>query len=75
MDKKTYVVHIKNLDQALKHGLKLKKICQFIRSEHWMKPYIMLNNKLRTDAKNEFEKDFFKFSNNSVFGKTTESIR
>ena len=40
-----------------------------------MKPYIMLNNKLRTDAKNEFEKDVFKFLNNTIFGKTTKNIK
>ena len=29
-DKKGYVVHIKALDQALKHGLKLKKVHRVI---------------------------------------------
>ena len=28
-----------------------------------------MNNKLRTDAQNDFEKDFFKLMDNTVFGK------
>ena len=76
-DKKRYSVQIKTLNQALKHGLKLKKVHRVIEFQQiqWMKAYIMLNIRLRKDAKNEFEKDFFKLMNNSVFGKTMENIR
>ena len=74
---KKNVVHIKALKQALNHRLILKKVHKEIQfnQKAWLKPYIDMNTKLRTEAKNDFEKDFFKLMNNAVFGKTMENVR
>ena len=49
--KTEYVIHIKNLKQALNHGLVLKKVHIVINQNAWRKPYIDMNIQLRKKAK------------------------
>ena len=76
LDKTEYVIHIRNLKQALNHGLVLKKAHEGIKFNQnaWLKPYIDMNTDLKQKTKNDFEKDFFKL-NNAVFRKTMENVR
>ena len=71
------MLHYKNLKQYLEEGMILKKVHRGLKfyQSPWMEPYIRKNTDLRKEAKNAFEKDFFKLMNNSVFGKTIENIR
>ena len=76
-DKNDYVVHYENLKFYLKQGMKLKRVKRVLEFEQecWMEPYIRMNTEFRKQAKNDFEKNFYKLMNNSVFGKTMENLR
>ena len=75
--RKNYVVHCRTLRQCLELGMRITAVHRGISfyQSSWMEPYIRKNTELRMCAANNFEKDFFKLMNNSVFGKTIENIR
>ena len=76
-DKKNYVLHYRNLKYYLDQGMILKKIHRALKFQQspWLKPFIEFNTQQRANARSDFEKDFFKLLNNSVFGKTIENTR
>ena len=67
-NKEKYVMHIRTLKQALNHGLILKEAERIIKfnQKTWLKPYINMNSKLKTEVKNDFERDFCDLMDNSV---------
>ena len=48
-DKKEYLIYIRDLKQALNHGLVLKKVYKVIKFDQkaWLKSYIDMNTELR----------------------------
>ena len=51
----------KSFKTSIKSWINAKKVHRVIQfnPEAWLKPYINMNTKLKTEAKNDFEKDFF----------------
>ena len=75
-DKHKYVIHYRTLQLYQDVGVVLKKIHGVTKFNQrpWPKEYIDFNTKQRKMAKNTFEKNFFKFMNNSVFGKVNAYV-
>jgi hypothetical protein len=76
-DKQNYTTHYRNLKLYLSLGLVLKRVHRVLSftQSAFMKPFVEYNTKKRTEAKNDFEVDFYKLVNNSCFGKTMECVR
>ena len=65
------------LPEAIDLGKRVTKIhpaSGFVQTT-WLKIYIDLNTEKRKQASNDFERDFFKLMNNTVFRKTMENLR
>ena len=60
-DRKEYVIHIRNLKQALNYGLVLKRVYGIIKfnQEAWLKPYIDLNTELKKKMRKTKLKNIF----------------
>ena len=76
-DKKQYVIHYRLLKYYMQLGVQVTKVHRVIsfKQSQWLKPYIEFNTEKRKQCKTDFEKDFFKLLNNSVFGKFIENVR
>ena len=59
-DKEEYVIHIRNLKQALHHGLVLENVHRVIKfnQKACLKPYITMNTELKESSKSNLKKIF-----------------
>ena len=71
-DKENYAVHYKNLQFYLRQGMRLERVNRAIEFDQvpWMAPYMRMNTEFREQAKSDFDTNFYKMMNNSVFGRT-----
>lgn len=75
LDKKQYyIIHYRNLQLYLRHGLILKKVHRILKFSQApiMRGYIEYNSAKRAESANDFDSSLFKLLSNSLYGKTIE---
>ena len=80
VDKKKMGYSHKSFKTNTKSRLKTNKATQSnlihkFNQRAWLKTYTDVNTQKSKEAKTEFEKDFFKLLNNSVYGKKRDNVR
>ena len=76
-DKKNFLIQCRMLKFYAGHGMEVEKVHIVIsfKLSKWLEKYISFNTQRRNKAKFDFEKNFYKFLNNSFYGKTMENVR
>ena len=76
LNREKYIVDGEALNFYVSQGIKLIKIhrCLKYRQSPWLKPYIKKNTEARAKSTNEFQKNFYKLANNSVYGQTLMDV-
>jgi hypothetical protein len=72
-----YKLHYQNLQLYTRLGFRVTHIHRILRfrQSKWLSGYIESNNAKRKAATSDFEKDFYKLCNNSVYGKFLQDNR
>ena len=76
-DKLNYPLHWRLLQYFIQLGAVVKKVHRAITFAQApvFKNYIVTNTKLRSEATNKVDSNFYKLLNNSLYGKTVENLR
>ena len=76
-DKKNYLTHYRMLKFYVRHGMIVDKVHDIIsfKQSRRLEKYIIFNTQKRSQAVNDFEKDFHKLLNCAFYGKTLENVQ
>jgi len=72
-----YITHYRNLKFYLRQGMILKtvhRVSEFNQAS-WVKEHVNFCTMMRQKAESNFEKDYWKFLVNSIFGKPIQRVR